>query len=92
MTTSSQQPKVVKSEEEQRKEEAREAAKVIDLFSQGDNSLARRHDGVGLGLTFVRRVADLHDARLQISSGPGQGTVIRMVVPATRIVLAREVA
>lgn len=69
-----------------------EAAKVIDLFSQGDNSLARRHDGVGLGLTFVRRVADLHDARLQISSGPGQGTVIRMVVPSARIVLAREVA
>ncbi|HEX2761614.1 MAG TPA: CHASE domain-containing protein [Rhizomicrobium sp.] len=69
-----------------------EAAKVIDLFSQGDNSLARRHDGVGLGLTFVRRVADLHDARLHISSGSGQGTVIRMIVPATRIVLAREVA
>lgn len=69
-----------------------EAAKVIDLFSQGDNTLSRRHDGVGLGLTFVRRVADLHDARLQISSVPGQGTVIRMTVPSARIVPAREVA
>lgn len=69
-----------------------EAAKVIDLFSQGDNTLSRRHDGVGLGLTFVRRVADLHDARLQISSVPGQGTAIRMTVPSARIVPAREVA
>jgi len=69
-----------------------EAAKVVDLFSQGDNTLARRHDGVGLGLTFVRRVADLHDARLQISSVPGQGTVIRMTMPSARVVPAREVA
>ncbi|MBN9544556.1 MAG: CHASE domain-containing protein [Alphaproteobacteria bacterium] len=69
-----------------------EAAKVVDLFSQGDNTLSRRHDGVGLGLTFVRRVADQHDARLQISSAPGQGTVIRMILPAARIVPAREVA
>jgi signal transduction histidine kinase len=69
-----------------------EAAKVVDLFSQGDNTLSRRHDGVGLGLTFVRRVADLHDARLQISSVPGQGTVIRMIVPSARIVPVREVA
>ena len=29
---------------------------------------------------------------LQISSGPGQGTVIRMIVPCARIVAAREVA
>jgi signal transduction histidine kinase len=69
-----------------------EAAKVVDLFSQGDNTLARRHDGVGLGLTFVRRVADLHDARLQISSVPGQGTVIRMTMPSARVIPAREVA
>lgn len=69
-----------------------EAAKVVDLFSQGDNTLSRRHDGVGLGLTFVRRVADLHDARLQISSVPGEGTVIRMTVPSARIVPVREVA
>jgi len=69
-----------------------EAAKVVDLFSQGDNSLSRRHDGVGLGLTFVRRVADLHDARLQISSVPGQGTTIRMILPSKRLVPAREVA
>jgi len=69
-----------------------EAAKVTTLFSQADNTLSRRHDGVGLGLTFVRRVADLHDAHLQISSLPGQGTVIRMTVPSARVVPAREVA
>jgi signal transduction histidine kinase len=69
-----------------------EAAKVIDLFSQADNSLSRRHDGVGLGLTYVRRVADHHDAHLHISSVPGEGTSIRMIIPASRLIQAREVA
>ncbi|MEO7054304.1 MAG: ATP-binding protein, partial [Rhizomicrobium sp.] len=69
-----------------------EAAKVIDLFSQADNSLSRRHDGVGLGLTYVRRVADHHDARLHISSVPGEGTRICMILPPSRIIQAREVA
>ncbi|MES2253439.1 MAG: CHASE domain-containing protein [Pseudomonadota bacterium] len=69
-----------------------EAAKVIDLFSQADNSLSRRHDGVGLGLTYVRRVADHHDAHLHISSVPGEGTSIRMIIPPSRIIQAREVA
>ncbi len=69
-----------------------EEAKVVDLFSQVDNSLSRRHEGVGLGLTYVRRVADIHDAALQISSTPGQGTRIRMTIPTSRIAQAREVA
>ncbi len=69
-----------------------EEANVVDLFSQVDNSLSRRHEGVGLGLTYVRRVADIHDAALQISSTPGQGTRIRMTIPTSRIAQAREVA
>ncbi len=67
-------------------------AKVMGLFSQIDSSLTRRHEGVGLGLTFVRRVADCHDARLRISSELGKGTRVTMIFPPQRVAHLREVA
>ncbi len=67
-------------------------AEIAGLFSQFDGSLARRHEGVGLGLTFVRRVADHHDAVLQIVSALGEGTRVAMRFPAHRIARMREVA
>jgi signal transduction histidine kinase len=67
-------------------------AKLIASFSQYDSSLARTREGVGLGLTFVRRVADHHGAVLQIFSELGKGTRVVMDFPADRIVKAREAA
>ena len=65
---------------------------ITKLFSQYDASLARRHDGIGLGLTFVQRVAHYHDAALSISSQLGEGTVVNLRFPAHRVVRALEVA
>jgi signal transduction histidine kinase len=59
-------------------------ALIADLFTQGDGWLARRHGGAGLGLTFVRRVAHLHGANLNISSKSGEGTTVSLVFPAGR--------
>jgi signal transduction histidine kinase len=67
-------------------------ALITKLFSQFDMSLARRHDGVGLGLTFVQRVAHYHDAALSISSELGEGPVVQLLFPAHRVVAIREVA
>lgn len=64
----------------------------LNLFVQGDASLARRHDGVGLGLTYVKRVADQHAARLEIASRPGEGTCVRLIFPAGPAASVREVA
>ena len=64
----------------------------LKLFSQGDSSLARQHEGVGLGLTYVKRVADQHDARLEIASEVGVGTSVRMIFPASRTANLQEVA
>jgi signal transduction histidine kinase len=66
--------------------------KVIGLFSQFDSSLSRGHEGVGLGLTFVQRVADCHGAALEMSSNLGDGTLVRLCFPPDRIVKAAEVA
>ncbi|MGZ5926270.1 MAG: ATP-binding protein, partial [Rhizomicrobium sp.] len=65
---------------------------ITGLFSQFDSSLTRRHDGVGLGLTFVSRVAQSHDAELRISSTLGEGTRVTMIFPPHRIARLREVA
>jgi signal transduction histidine kinase len=67
-------------------------ALITKLFSQGDSSLARKHEGIGLGLTFVQRVAQYHDAALTISSRLGEGTAVSLRFPPHRVVLAREVA
>ena len=67
-------------------------ARILELFSQFDATLARSHEGIGLGLTLVRRVADLHGAALEISSKLGEGTQVRFTLPAHRLVAAREVA
>jgi len=66
-------------------------AKIVDLFTQYDTSLARKHDGAGLGLTFVSRVASQHGGKLHIASRLGQGTVITITFPLDHAAI-REVA
>jgi two-component system CheB/CheR fusion protein len=56
---------------------------VFDLFFQGNRSLDRSHGGLGIGLTLVQRIVELHggtvDAR---SDGPGRGSefIVRLPV------------
>jgi signal transduction histidine kinase len=67
-------------------------ADVTDFFSQLDASLARKHEGVGLGLTYVRRAAYQHDAVVDIESTLGEGTRVTLRFPASRISRTLEVA
>jgi signal transduction histidine kinase len=67
-------------------------AKIRERFSQYDGRLGRRYDGVGLGLTYVGRVAELHDATLDIVSEAGKGTCVRLVFRRNRIARTLEVA
>jgi len=57
---------------------------MFDLFVQGPPSLDRPRGGLGLGLTLVRRLVELHDGTVQAASeGPGQGSMFTIRVPAT---------
>jgi signal transduction histidine kinase len=38
--------------------------------------------GTGLGLAIVKKIVDLHGGEIDVDSGPGQGTRVRMVLPA----------
>ncbi len=49
--------------------------KVFDLFTQADQTLSRSRGGLGIGLTLVRSLVELHDGRVTAhSGGPGQGS------------------
>ena len=56
-------------------------------FSQVDGRLARRYEGIGLGITMTRRLIELHGGALSIQSQTGEGTCITLNFPAYRTVL-----
>ena len=57
--------------------------RIFDVFVQGDRSLDRRAGGLGLGLTLVKRLAELQGGHVSAASaGLGQGSRFRVVLPA----------
>ncbi|WP_437876763.1 hybrid sensor histidine kinase/response regulator [Sorangium sp. So ce513] len=55
---------------------------VFELFTQGDRSLDRAEGGLGIGLTIVRRLIDLHGGTVRaLSEGPGRGSEFIVELP-----------
>jgi CheY-like chemotaxis protein len=57
--------------------------RIFELFVQGDRSLDRTEGGLGIGLTLVRRLAELHGGSVEAASfGPDRGSRFTMRLPA----------
>jgi signal transduction histidine kinase len=54
-------------------------------FGQVDSGLARKYEGTGLGLPLTKRLVEMHQGTLEISSTPGRGTVVTARFPKQRI-------
>ena len=54
-------------------------------FGQVDNGLARKYQGVGLGLPLAKRLVELHGGSLEIASQPGKGTAVTARFPGRAI-------
>jgi PAS domain S-box-containing protein len=62
---------------------------VFETFSQEDDSTTRSHEGMGLGLSIVRSLVELHGGRIRAASeGAGHGATFRMDLPVIDLVLA----
>ncbi len=58
-------------------------AQMFELFAQGDRSPARTEGGLGIGLTLVKQIAELHGGRATAhSEGPGRGSRFTVTLPA----------
>ena len=57
---------------------ADEIQKITEPFYRVDKSRSRKLGGVGLGLSIVSQIAELHGAKLEIESAPGNGTTVRI--------------
>ncbi len=56
---------------------------VFDLFVQGDRNLDRGLGGLGVGLSLVRRLVELHAGVVEAASeGPGLGSIFTVRLPA----------
>jgi signal transduction histidine kinase/CheY-like chemotaxis protein len=57
--------------------------RIFDLFAQGERGPDRGAGGLGLGLTLVRRIAELHEGPAEAASeGPGRGSTFTVTLPA----------
>jgi len=62
--------------------EAQLLPKIFDLFVQGDRSLDRGQGGLGIGLTLVKRLVELHQGQVAVESeGPGRGSSFTVTLP-----------
>jgi CheY-like chemotaxis protein/anti-sigma regulatory factor (Ser/Thr protein kinase) len=65
--------------------------RVFDLFVQGQRSLDRSQGGLGLGLTLVKRLVELHQGRVEAeSAGAGRGSAFRIFLPCLTAVANRS--
>ena len=61
---------------------------VFDRFAQADTSTTRQHGGLGLGLSIVRYIVEMHGGFVQAESpGAGKGSTFSFHIPIARDLL-----
>ena len=55
---------------------------IFDRFRQADTSARRKHGGLGVGLSIVRSLVELHGGEVHVvSDGPGKGARFTILLP-----------
>ncbi len=56
-------------------------ARLFKPFTQVDTSLTRQYDGTGLGLALVKRLAEMHNGTVTVTSQVGSGSCFTVTLP-----------
>ena len=64
--------------------------RVFDLFTQVDRSLARSEGGLGIGLTLVKRLVEIHGGTITAASEIGRGSEFTISLPVHEATLEEQ--
>jgi len=71
--------------------EAELVPRLFELFAQADRSLAHSQGGLGIGLSLVRTLVEMHGGRVSMrSDGRGSGSTFEVRIPLTRTPVDQE--
>ena len=62
-----------------------EIEQALKPFKQINALKRARGDGTGLGLPLTKAMVEANRARFAINSAPGEGTLVEIVFPSTRV-------
>lgn len=57
--------------------------RIFERFYRVDKARSRERGGTGLGLAIVKHIMNLHGGRVEVESRLGNGSVFRLVLPAS---------
>jgi signal transduction histidine kinase/CheY-like chemotaxis protein len=60
--------------------------RIFELFTQADRSLDRAQGGMGIGLTLVKSLVEMHGGTVSVhSDGPGHGSEFTVTLPRVQV-------
>jgi signal transduction histidine kinase len=61
----------------------RHIRRLFDSFYQVDQTLSRKAEGCGLGLSIVKFIVDAHKGKISVDSKPGKGSIFTVKIPVS---------